>query len=944
MTHVFTCSHGHRWEANDDQDTHLLDRPPVCPVCAAAAAPGAEAESTWTGAVDPLPPPPRPAADTPVAGGPVPRPPGAPWPSVAGYEILEELGEGGMGVVYKARQLALNRVVALKMIRGAHAGAEELARFRIEAEAVARLQHPNIVQIYEVGQQDGRPFFSLEYVDGGSLDKLQARTLMPARQAAALVETLARAMHYAHQRGVVHRDLKPANILLQNANCKMQNANLPEDNLQFAFCNLHFAIPKISDFGLAKRLDVGTDKTRSGLILGTPSYMAPEQAGGKGVGPAADIYALGAILYDLVTGRPPFQAETPMDIIIQVVAEDPVPPSRLQPRLPRDLETICLKCLSKDPRRRYASAEELADDLHRFQSGEPIRARPAGWGERVIKWARRQPARATLAAVSAVAAVGLLVGGLWYADRERQRAEEADRQRRQAQEGRERAQKAEQEAHTQRLKAQRDRDRALKAERASYAQTAELALRRGDWHVGLQSLDKALQAGHPDRVGLRLAKVRVFVALNDVTHAAAEIQSLSRRSDLTQRQRGLVLLWQGDIAISRSFVHADEAQKLIRQAVAHGLPEADEAYAQALLASDSPSAVKHLRRALELDPYHPRANSTLIMTLILLGRLPEAREHLFFAEKFFPEDPTLVVLHALTDALGGNRKAGLARIDQAGQRIRERRHLATARDLVEVLSDFHDLENLIGDPNGRPWDLLLKMMPGFLKIALALPKDRRQKASPTQTPLLLPFPPAVGKAVGAMVPALLRARFDRKQARVLHEALQRHPEGLFYLLYAMTLAQQRRLEDSEEAFLLAESTPSMVPVRRAALLYAIYIEVALGNRRQGEAQTQMYRKAVSNLRKLVGLGNLPRYQYYYLSQLALDANQLDLAHWIIAQWQQLEPRNLDVLRRRLALEYQEGAYARVLRTADAILARKPNDRDAREYREGALLAMGMAGR
>lgn len=284
------------------------------------------------------------------------------WPSVPGYEVLGVLGKGGMGVVYKARQLGLNRVVALKMILHAeHAGHEERRRFRAEAEAVARLQHSHIVQIYEVGEYNGLPYFSLEYCPGGSLaDKLDGTPLPPVR-AARLVETLARAMQAAHDKGIIHRDLKPANILLY------ENGT-----------------PKVTDFGLAKKLDAAT-QTQSGAVMGTPSYMAPEQAGGKTkeIGPATDVYALGAILYELLTGRPPFKAETALDTLRQVLERQPAPPRLLNANVDRQLETICLKCLEKDPRHRYPSAKALADDVERYLAGESITARSINLMERL---------------------------------------------------------------------------------------------------------------------------------------------------------------------------------------------------------------------------------------------------------------------------------------------------------------------------------------------------------------------------------------------------------------------------------------------------------------------------------------------------------------------------------------------------------------------------------
>jgi len=307
------------------------------------------------------------------------------WPRVTGYEITGILGRGAMGVVYKARQRGLRRMVALKMIRaGRHSGPDELARFRSEAVAVADLQHPNIVQIYAVGDDSGHPFFSLEYVDGDSLARKINGTPQPAREAARLVRALAGAMEFAHAQHIVHRDLKPANILLTAA-----------------------GEPKISDFGLVKRLEDDAGQTQSGSILGTPSYMAPEQAEGrnKEIGPRTDVYGLGAILYELLTGRPPFRAASVLDTLDLVRTQEPIPPSQFQPTVPRDLETICLKCLQKDPAKRYPTAAGLGEDLRRYEAGEPILARPVGPAERLWRWCRRNRRVAALSGVVALLVV-----------------------------------------------------------------------------------------------------------------------------------------------------------------------------------------------------------------------------------------------------------------------------------------------------------------------------------------------------------------------------------------------------------------------------------------------------------------------------------------------------------------------------------------------------------
>jgi serine/threonine protein kinase len=301
------------------------------------------------------------------------------------YEIVREIARGGMGVVFEARQVSLNRPVALKMIlAGQLANETDVKRFYTEAEAAANLDHAGIVPIYEVGQHEGQHYFSMGFVDGQSLSQRLAAGPLPPGEAAELIRRVSEAIEYAHHRGVIHRDLKPANILLD------KNGR-----------------PRVTDFGLAKKLQDDSGLTGSGQLMGTPSYMPPEQAGGKRgeMGPAADVYALGATLYALLTGRPPFQAATAMDTVVQVIGDEPVPPRRLNASIPRDLETICLKCLEKEPGKRYRSAAALQEDLRRYLAGEPITARPVGQTERAWRWCRRKPA---LAITTAAAAVGLV--------------------------------------------------------------------------------------------------------------------------------------------------------------------------------------------------------------------------------------------------------------------------------------------------------------------------------------------------------------------------------------------------------------------------------------------------------------------------------------------------------------------------------------------------------
>jgi len=345
-----------------------------------------------------------------------PTVPGA--PTIPGLEVEKLLGRGGMGVVYLVRQTALKRLAALKLIRkGDDAGVTDLARFKMEAETIARLQHDNIVQIYQVAAEGETPFLLLEYVEGGTLAQKLAASPLPCRQAAAITLTLTHAVQFAHEKGVIHRDLKPANILLNQ-----------------------FGKPKINDFGLAKQVDFH-NVTQTKAVLGTPSYMAPEQAAGKSrdITAAADVYSLGAILYEMVVGRPPFKGESPLVTIRQVLGQEPVPPRRLQPEVPADLEAVILKCLEKDPTRRYSSAKALGDDIRRYLANEPVQARPAAWHDRSRRWVKRRPALTALIGVSVVAVIFLFfaLAGWMYSGRLESALAESARQRTVAEEERE---------------------------------------------------------------------------------------------------------------------------------------------------------------------------------------------------------------------------------------------------------------------------------------------------------------------------------------------------------------------------------------------------------------------------------------------------------------------------------------------------------------------------
>jgi serine/threonine-protein kinase len=508
------------------------------------------------------------------------------------------------------------------ILSGSHASPELFARFRAEAEAVARLQHPNIVQIYEIGEAEDHPFFSLEFVGGGSLAQQLTGAPQPPVQSAHLIRTLALAMRVAHESGIVHRDLKPGNILLSgewrvgSGECKTQtqeehsklsgtqavakgggtgiSTTVSASRSQLSTPDSPLATPKISDFGLAKRLDDQSGRTQSGSILGTPSYMAPEQAEGKvkEIGPLVDIYALGAILYELLTGRVPFRGESVWDTLQQVRTQEPVAPTELQPRVPRDLETICLKCLQKEPRKRYASAAALAEDLRRFEAGEPIVARPVGAPERLWRWCRRNPRLAMLSgavAVLLVTVAATALGFAWQLKREKDQTEaawkQADDSARAEAQARQLADQKASEANTARQLAQDNAKVAVDQHSAAIDQLLHL----------VEKLHKRLSKKETGQ-----AAERQLQALREEINAMA-LDSVAAMSRDVKRS--------GLTSFSMLRAHFQMGNLLLR------LGQGEESFRQYQLALDNVRAVA------QKEPDNDKARGNLALVLAVLGRL-----------------------------------------------------------------------------------------------------------------------------------------------------------------------------------------------------------------------------------------------------------------------------------------------------------------------------------
>ena len=504
-------------------------------------------------------------------------------PTIPGFELLEELGQGGMGVVYKARQEKPERTVAIKFMRPAILDEESLAsRFRSEANAIARLEHPNIVRVYAVGETDGLSYIALEFIDGPNLADRLERERMQLDDSVRMIATLARAVHFAHQRQIVHRDLKPANVLIA-----------PDGT------------PKLTDFGLAKRLDSDLKETRTGEIVGTVSYMAPEQTTGvtHNIGPACDIHALGVILYELTTGHRPYCGKDVIDTLSLVATADPMPPRRLSPIIPRDLETICLKCLEKQPRRRYATAADLADDLDRMLKLEPIHARPAGPFEKAAKWSRRRPA-AALALVVAVLAPLIIAGGLaWHSHRIGQELALTQTQRSRAEFNLARTQDKLDE-----LLEDVGTGRLASLPRASSVRTDLL-----EWGL---ALCKELQSRNPDNAHLQLQAARA-------QRQMADIERLLGRTD-TSRKSYDAAVEQLQLVSQTPSATPDFRRELAAALNNRGLLSMDDGET-ASAREDINAAVALLRKLHSEYPKEIQFTSRLASTLTNLGLLLQSR-------------------------------------------------------------------------------------------------------------------------------------------------------------------------------------------------------------------------------------------------------------------------------------------------------------------------------
>jgi serine/threonine protein kinase len=838
---------------------------------------------------------------------------------IGSYKILGVLGQGGMGVVYLAEQEKPRRQVALKVIRPEKVSPAMLRRFEYEGELLARLQHPGIAQIFEAGmapsEQGRQPFFAMEYIKGQSLLAYARAKHLDVRQRLALFIKVCEAVEHAHQRGIIHRDLKPGNLLVDET-----------------------GQPKLLDLGVARMTEAEANakpQTFMGQLVGTLDYMSPEQATANpnDLDTRADVYSQGVLFYQLLSGKLPYpvKGKAIPEAVRIICEEEPAPLGSHDKAFRGDLQTIAAKALEKDRARRYQSAADLARDIERYLHDEPILARrPSKWYQ-FRKFARRNKALVTGLCVILVLLVGGIIGTTsgWVRARE----------------------------------AEQERSREL-ANSAAYA--ARLAAQRGDWEKALENYTRAIELGHEDEIGLRLGRLDCWIALAQFEPFKKELDGLGQRRDLGKYE-GKVLLRRAGVALFEGDAGQGDGMELLRQAEAKGLGPADQAFVQAIKAETAPEVVKHLKRTVELDPFHRQAYDGLLLMLLLLGRTDEAREVTAQAKLVIPNSTTLKQLEVLLHAMRGDLATAEKLTKGVPSNMTEPTRLLAELCYCICQEDFH-----WGGPSAQRGQAL---QPKFLMFPDLLSQLWGGKGGGDWGDiqvLKLPFMKGFDNAffwreLKAGNKLAVLSLFDKeKLAEMFGVIAQTFPEGTYHYLHGVMLQQAGRLEKAEQAYHTVAQLPAFAKCQRKALYEAIKLQHHLANfNEKGVWQVRpAYRdKAIANLRRLAQRGGLPScapaWATSEMAQIAILSKEPSLAlsliqNWeertpqdlknliglsnmmgeftlaldLLQDWQKRSPLDLDLLRQRAQVEWSLGAYQQARQSALAVLKKQPTDTSA----------------